>query len=340
MNQDHHRQYAIDALRAAVALSETASVPRSFGRSLLAALGGKLTLAEFVDAAAAPDRIRDTCLTLPSLPDLLNPFPDTYSILGHNLSSFQHFECNRNNAQISQCVECNRTDKSAGYLWNEDASLTRPGEWATSELMEHLHTQVVCRPDPKGVQPPFVDTLASPMKACYETQKGKTLDGFEFPSASVMGGCYGDRASVAWRAGDVAGWRGCAGFACHFVHDALVPHHVWGNLLHGHSDWEDQIEAFWKDHLRLLQSTDPTGQLYKDTLCEAVGEELDTILKHEDVTSVESLIRENAAYTTEWLTYRGVRGSTDLKDCPSNDALRICVRAVASSVRALMLMAG
>jgi len=325
MNQDHHRQYAIDAVRVAAALSGTDVVPPGFGKILLATLGSKSTFGDFVEAAAAPDRIRDTCLTVPSLPGPINPFPDTYAFLGHNLASFQHFECTRNGL-------------SSGYLWNEDASLTLPGEWATAELMEYLHTHVVCQQDPKGEKQPFPGNGSSPMSVCYEAQKGKTLDAFEFPSASSMGDWYGERSLDAWKAGYFSDWRRGAGFALHFVHDALVPHHVWGNLLHGHSEWENQIEAFWKEHLRLLQSTDPTGQLYQDTVCKAVGDELGDILKQERDKSVAGLIRANAAYTTEWLAYKGLTGSAHLKVCASNDALRICIRAVAASVRALMLM--
>jgi hypothetical protein len=324
MNQDHHRQYAVDALRTTVALSGSGVVPQGAGPALLRGLGDKSIQGEFVEAAAAPDRIRDIRLTLPLLPGALNLFPDAYCVLGHNLSSFQHFQCSRNGVD-------------AGYLWNEDISLTLPGEWATSEVLEHLHTCVVYQQG-SGELPPFFDTLATPMKVFYMAQHGKTLDDFVFPSAAQVGVCYGDRAFRAWGEGDFEGWRRCAGFALHFVHDALVPHHVWGNLLHGHSEWEDQISSFWKNHMRHIQSADPTGQLYKDTVCKAVAGELDDILKLETNKSVMGLIHANADYTTEWLKYRGVTSPTDLKVCESADALRICIRAIASSVRALMLM--
>ena len=177
MNQDQHRQYAIDALRNVVALSGGGTVPQNLGPAILNALGDKSTHGEFVEAASAPDRIRDTCLTLPGLPGPINPFPDKYCVLGHNLSSFQHFQCSRGG-------------KDGGYLWSKDDSLTTPGDWASSEVMEALHTRVVYQQDPKGEKPPFPDTLTPPMQTCYDAQKGKALDVFEFPSTASVGGCY------------------------------------------------------------------------------------------------------------------------------------------------------
>jgi hypothetical protein len=323
MNQNQHRQFAVDALRTAVALSASNNPPDGRDLSILSSFG-KAFQREVIEAAAAPDRIRDTYLTLPSLPDVINPFPDVYNIRGHNMTSFQHFMCNRNG-------------KPAGYLWKQDASLTAVGGWASSELLELMRTEVRWRQDTKGEMPPEMHKLFTPMELRADEQKGVTLDAFEFPSADVVGGFYADHAYAAWVVEDFKTWRKCAGFALHFVQDALVPHHTWGVLEYGHNAWENAIEVFWREHLRLIHSTDPTGKLYQDTVCKAVAEELAAIVKCGH-TKVADLIYANAYSTTAWLKFRGMAAPTDLDECPALDGLRICIRAVAASVRALMLM--
>jgi hypothetical protein len=322
MNQNHHEQLALDAVRSLAAIRSAGGLDGNLISKLVKLLGDTNVRWQYKQSASLPDRIRDTACELPDF------FPDKYSVKGHNLSSFQHFQCMQGAEDF-------------GYRWQKDPSLSLIGE-VGDELMEVFHAFIRYRPERSNETPPVVlgpdgHPQQPPMAGWATKQPNCTLDNFAFPAAAEVGDFYARGARGYCKQDNGEGWRRCAGFALHFVADALVPHHCWGALLFGHSDWEDQIADYWNGHIRRIQFVDNNkGQLYAETVGNAVAQEL----KQADlqVPSVAELIRANAAYTSDWLAKTGVNGPSNLGNCPPNAALRICIRGVASSVRALTLM--
>jgi hypothetical protein len=326
MNQDHHEQLALDAVRSLIALGpqKLPSLPAAQAERIVGAIGKggngpDATRWQYKQAASLPDRIRDTELELPDF------FHDKYCVAGHNLSSSQHFECSNNGT-------------ARGYLWKEDRSLSLIGDVISENLLSLFHTRVIYLPDRTGEAPPsYADGRPTPMAQSFAEQPNTTLGDFVFPAASLVGDFYAGLARDAWGKQNTALWRRAAGFALHFVQDALVPHHCWGALLFGHSDWEDTIDTFWTGQLREMLIAGNSDRIYGDTVAKAVGKEL-AAADLSAAKSVADVVKANAAFTLAWLAAEGSGQPQDLADCSMIDGLRVCTRAVASSVRALLLM--
>lgn len=189
----------------------------------------------------------------------------------------------------------------SGYYWDADKSLgvlEELGDVATTIARAHV----------SGTTPP--------MRKAMQYQPGAVFGNFRFPSAAAVGSHWSTFPALSQECGR----------ALHFVQDACVPHHVWGVLLWGHQEFEDDLEATWTQHRDELKTT---GQ--EATFCEAVREALATL----KAKTVEDLIKSNAAWCASWFgqVHR-------LEECNTTDMLAVCIRAVASSVAAINLMKG
>jgi hypothetical protein len=322
MNQDHHEQLALDAIRCMIALGPqnlpilpSGQIDRIVGAVGKGGKAADATRWQYKQAASLPDRIRDTEVELPDF------FHDKYSVAGHNLSSFQHFHCSDKNG-------------TRGYLWREDASLTLIGDVLSERILELFHAHVLYLPDRTGEAPPaYPDGRPTPMARSFAKQQDVTLGDFVFPRASEIAEFYAGLAKDAWAARNFELWRRACGFTLHFVHDALVPQHCWGVLLYGHSDWEDKIDALWTILLRETQLSSNPSQVYTDNIARRVSKDLASS-DLTSATSVAKVVEANVAFTSKWCG-----GSPkDLPDCSMVDGLYVCCRAVASSIRSLQLM--
>lgn len=188
-----------------------------------------------------------------------------------------------------------------GYLWDGDRSLGLLEELGEAGL--HLAGSTVS------------GTSAPMLRAC-EAQKGFVLSDFRFPSASAMGSHWST----------FPAWSTENGRALHMVQDSCCPHHARGMLLWGHQDFEDALENLWDQHRTMIAaSSDPKASAAE--FVKAVRAERVT------ATTVDELIKSNAAWTREWF---GQAHQHD--ECSITDCLAICVRAVASSIQAINLM--
>lgn len=194
-----------------------------------------------------------------------------------------------------------RSDDS-GYYWHADRSLG--GLEELGDIAMHL-----ARTEVTGTTPPMV-------RAC-EVRPRAPLSDLVFPSAGQVGSYWSTFPA------------GCdhAGTALHLVQDACVPHHVWGVLRWGHQEWEDACEGLWFQHREMVQGNAESMA----RVASAVRAELAGI----STTTVEGLIKANAAWTFRWF---GPGRHLDV--CPISECLASCVRAVASSMRAIAIMGG
>jgi hypothetical protein len=188
-----------------------------------------------------------------------------------------------------------------GYRWNDDRSLGILEELGDAGL--HLARSTV-------------DGTSAPMLAACADQPGAVLSDFRFPSASQMGS-YWSTAPF--------GSPEC-GRALHMVQDACCPHHAWGALLWGHQEFEDELETEWDRHRRMLKLSGSDV-----TFTGKVRSELAGISS----ATVGQLILSNAAWARDWFGQ-----PHRLEECPWDSMLAVCIRAVASTMRAIQLMRG
>lgn len=281
--------------------------------------------APFIEACALPDLVHEVACNLPGA----GPQTD---LLGHGLSSFQHF-------QIFQ----------RGYRWHDDPSLSLgdtaeavagllaalaplPGLGLVADLASAASALAriaglrisVSDSEP---QPPVTGLLRdAPMRAALAQQPGFSIGTFCFPSAASGASFYG-LASRRWADQGVAtGWRRCAGYALHLVQDSCVPHHAWGVLLFGHADWEDALQAAWHETLTEVLE----ANLFEATIAKTVACDLTDVA---GCLSLAELCEANAAWA---VTRFGT--AHHLEECPGDVALRVSIRAIAASVHACQLM--
>lgn len=256
--------------------------------------------AGFVDAASLPDRVAEVAVAVPG--EGLRT-----EIAGHGFSSFQHFQL--------------PTD--IGYRWSSDDSLTLSTVTALASQIAHMRV-VESR---GGLRPPLADnTESSPIERAIAAQPSFAVGVFRFPSAAESASFYADAAKNWARAGNAAGFARCGGYALHFVQDACVPHHAWGVLFHGHCAWEDCLQVFWREtYEEVVQAN-----LFATTIRLAVERELVDLGR---LATVGSLVAANA----QWARHH-FGAPADLPECPRDEALRVSIRALATSVRALTIM--
>lgn len=163
-----------------------------------------------------------------------------------------------------------------------------------------------------------VSGKSEPMKAACLIQQGRVLADFRFPSAARMGSYWSTFPACSIENGR----------ALHMIQDACIPHHAWNVLLWGHQDFEDALEHLWDQHRTMLKACDDPKQAERD-FCKLVR---DVECK---ATTVERLIKDNAAWTLEWFGKPHRHEECSIQDC-----LAVCVRAVASTIHGLRLMKG
>jgi hypothetical protein len=259
---------------------------------------------EFWTAASLPDRVGEVAVYLPGEGFQLE-------ILGHGLASFQHFQ----------------HATGAGYCWRDDSSLTGVGEAIAPLVMRAAGMRVMaCQ---EGEHTPLTGLAEdSPISiACAEQQRA-TLGDFRFPSAG-MSTEFWHRSVCYWLSSDNGpGVRRGLGYLLHFIHDALVPHHAWGWLLHGHAAFEDALELEWTNTMIGLEA-DPA--VLGVSLTRVVGEALAELRRWKT-------IGELCAAGGAWSRATFGRHARDV--CPGDDATRISIQAIAASIRALEIAFG
>jgi hypothetical protein len=186
-----------------------------------------------------------------------------------------------------------------GYRWRDDQSLGLLEELGTAGL--HLAGSVVTG-------------ASAPMLAACAAQPGAALSDFRFPSAAEMGSHWS-----AFPFGSPESGR-----ALHMVQDACCPHHAWGTLLWGHQDFEDALENLWNQHRSMLKLSGSDGPLVA-----AIRAEVEGITN----MTVGQLILTNASWTRARFGNARHR-----EECSITDCLAVCIRAVASTIRAIQLM--
>lgn len=160
-----------------------------------------------------------------------------------------------------------------------------------------------------------VSGKSEPMQAACLIQQGRTLDGFRFPSLSRMGAHHAKSKDPR-----------SLGLSCHMDQDACMRPHVVGELLNGHQELEDDLEATWDEHRRMLELSGSSKPL-----CDAVRAELAGIT----APTVEDLINANASWTLQRFG-----GHHHVEDWTVTDHLAVCIRAIASTMAALQIMKG
>jgi hypothetical protein len=254
----------------------------------------------FIDAGSLPDRVCEVAIAVPG--EELRT-----EIAGHGLSSFQHFQL----------------EAGTGYRWSSDASLALSTVTALASQIAGMRVVE----NRNGLRPPLADnTEPSPIERAVAAQPGFTLGVFRFPSAGESASFYADAAKNWARARNSAGFARCAGYACHFVQDACVPHHARGVLLHGHCSWEDELQVYWREtYEEVVQAN-----LFVTTIKNAVERELADL---RGFATVGAVVEANAHWAR-----RHFGPSVDLPECPRDQTLRVSIRALASSVMALTIM--
>jgi len=254
---------------------------------------------DFIAACSLPDRVDEVACVLPG------EGPQTV-LLGHNLSSFRHFQVGER-----------------GYRWLADDSLSIGGALVAAagavigaQIVEYRNG---LRPPPTGLEG------ATPLERALLEQPGATVGTFRFPSAGEEADHYAQGARYWLANGSPDPARRCAGMVAHLVTDACCPPHGWGQILHGHAAFEDALEAQWHETLAEMIEAEQVA----DVLAPAVREELADI----KATSIEDLCIENSLWTR-----RAFGEPRDMPECPGDVALRLSVRAVAATLRALELM--
>jgi hypothetical protein len=285
---------------------------------------------EFIEAASLPDRVDEVACAVPG-------HGRVTSLLGHGMSSFEHFQAFQR-----------------GYRWVDDPSLSLgvaaevaakvlaalvpiPGLGlvagavadlaSTSSALAKVGGFRISVND-SGIRPPLVDFVRdTPMRLAVAQQPGWSLGTFCFPSAASVASFYALAAQRWALVGSPTGWRSCAGYAVHLVQDCCVPHHAWGALLMGHSEFENNLQDAW--HQTFAEVLE--ANLFASTIARAVEIEL---ARMTSCCLVADLCEANAAWSVAKFGE-----AHELAECPGNVALAVSIRAVASSVRACELMA-
>jgi hypothetical protein len=293
VNGATHESYAKATARLVLA--------HGFAPAAVPLLSEKATRDQFLSASSMPDSVQEVSVRVPGDGEQTDLFEQ-------NLSSLGHFQ-----------LEGDR-----GYLLTADSSLYVPGAAAAALGMGRCRVSS----SEDGIRPPLAGLLDErPIALACRAQDGETLGVFRFPSAA-QGAEYFARGARYWLSeGNLAGARGCLGYACHFVHDVLVPHHAWGSILDGHQDWENAQEREW---LRTIVKVQVDNNLFADTVGKSVRRELGAMTS----VTVGDLCREGAA----WARHK-FGEPRHLDECTGDVALDVSIRAIAASVRALELVA-
>lgn len=163
----------------------------------------------------------------------------------------------------------------------------------------------------------YVGGSSAPMVRAIERQSKTTLDDFCFPSLSRMGSHW----STFPAGGRENAW------ACHAVQDACIWHHATGRLLDGHARFENKLQAWWGEHERRAELG--SKQVFSECLRGAVDDE------RIEGRTVEAIIKENLTWARRWFAKDADHG-----ECTGAQALAVCVRAIASTKRAIEIMKG
>jgi hypothetical protein len=108
------------------------------------------------------------------------------------------------------------------------------------------------------------------------------------------------------------------------VQDSGEPHHVLGQLLNGHQQFEDQLEILnLRDHRYLLE----TG-MFGTTLTLKVRE----VLRFLTARSLSELCEENAEWSARYFR------DADLSECKDDQAFALLVQSIAVTVLAINIM--
>ncbi len=268
----------------------------------------------FRDYLAAPDLIQDVYLALPL------GISDVYEVAGHGLSAFQHFVVPEKKGY-------------RGYFWDADDSLEWlevAGDFLLSALDVHYDVNAREWGFPKEI------LANSPMNRLVQKFQGeKSLEDFPFPSAVEVSDYYSQVASDPARPLPLR--IKAAAFSLHLLMDACCLHHVEGYLLWGHAEWEAELFHRWKAWLgNILDSKSLTRKFSK--LAQRVQkqwEEDPALLK---ISSVGELVARNADYTLDLFQDSRRRDLAHEGRVAPEMALRLCIRAVATSVIALSRM--
>ena len=271
----------------------------------------------FKNYLAAPDYIRDMCIEMPLGMD------DRYEFRGHSLSAFQHFIIPDDGS-------------FRGYDWDRDDSLSLLEELGDLAMtISSTHVKYDTTVQEYGFSEAIL--AGSPVnKLVTGRQKGVDLDDFEFPAAAEVGGYYGD--SVAKGAGDKLRTRvKAAGFTLHFVMDACCAHHIKGFLLSGHLEWEQRIHSFWASRFEMPQDQKSLNSKFRK-IAQEVVKYLQDDAELAACATVAEVIESNAGFTTNWLAEGGNQGMAMRGEINRHEVKRICNRAIASCIVALVIM--
>jgi hypothetical protein len=290
MNAPTHLSYAETVIR----------LVRGFGMAPFAKPFLSDHVDDFVQWAGMPDRVHEVAANVDGAM--------VTQVGKHDFSSFEHFEV-----------------QGAGYEWARDPSLgvlgTLAGDLAKLAGLRLVAYGDLPRPPLGGL------TMTTPMQEAAAKYGQAPVAEFIFPRAGIGAAFWVAVARRFALANDAEHWRRAAGYGLHFVEDSCVPHHSWGALLFGHADFENALEAQWRQTIDEVVTAGMLGT----TIVPAVRAELADL---EHVASPEALCAANA----DWA--RRVYGQPhDLAACPGDVALRVSVRAIAASVLACELMA-
>jgi hypothetical protein len=303
MNAEHHEQIVLDTLKGLRLLGD-ARKP-----IIAAALSERAYCRELLQAASAPDRLRE--VSIPAV----KTFGDEHVFAGNNAASFCHFEAYTPGAASPRPGPLN------GYCWIEDIGTS----WASATLLKVMDTAPEYSPENFGERAPGYP-LITPMGIAASMQPKSKLAYYRFPSATAMAEHFATLARRYWRQKDYANWRLCVGYVLHFLADVCVPHHIWGTLFLGHSDWEKECEAHWLKHQQMLRLAEQDE--YLNSVLPAIDAEIpknvDSILELMKVTVLKTRIRFGTP--------------RDIEECPLNNAMRVSVTAIAASVKAIEIL--
>lgn len=249
-------------------------------------------IGDFATHMSMPDRAKDLTIKVPGM--------TIDSVLGHNLTSMQHFLVNGH-----------------GYCMNSDPSLSVLDE-GTSILASLVGAKVEEVRDPNI--PTTLCTVLSETQ--HKAELTKCLKDIVFPSAWNSYISWGLEAYYNFSHSNMQDFVRHAGYALHFVQDACVPHHAWGALLYGHAEWEESLARLWNNHVVALgQASD--ANLWWDTLGQKIEQE---------ATGHRTL----QEYANQTIVQFGK--AKNMPECDELGMLRVSIQALTASLDAFMGM--
>lgn len=199
--------------------------------------------------------------------------------------------------QLTSLQHFQRSD-GRGYCWRYDPSLGCLEEIGDAGM--HV----------AGMR---VDGKRGPITSSCLVQQGATLGDFVFPSAARMAAYWGEAPFGGKETGHLA----------HFIQDSCIPHHGWGALLFGHQEFEDTLEDEWFSMRNAAEQASDPKAFSKRFAAEVRKANI-------GATTLPDLVADNAAWARTWFGQ-----PRPLDECTNTDALAICIRAVASTIRAI-----